>query len=90
MQARRESDDGRALALFEQLLSDSPDTPLAQEARVERFRTLKRMGQHDVAGREARRYLADFPGGFATKEARALALDRAGEAPETPPQPSAK
>jgi hypothetical protein len=75
MQARRAGNDARALSLLDQLLSHYPTTLLAQEARVERFRALARLGQAEEAAREARRYLAEHPGGFATGEARGLALD---------------
>jgi hypothetical protein len=75
MQARRAGHDARALLLLDQLLSRYPSTLLAQEARVERFRALARVGQQAEAAREARRYLAEHPGGFATGEARSLALD---------------
>ena len=75
MQARRAGDDARALSLLDQLLSRYPGTLLAQEARVERFRALTRLGEQEEAAREARRYLAEHPGGFATGEARSLALD---------------
>jgi hypothetical protein len=75
MQARRAGNDARALSLLDQLLSHYPTTLLAQEARVERFRALARLGQAEQAAHEARRYLAEHPGGFATGEARSLALD---------------
>ena len=76
MQARRDGEEARAVALLGQLLADFPGTPLAQEARVERFRALRGLGQREAAAREARRYLADYPRGFATEEARGLALQR--------------
>jgi hypothetical protein len=75
MQTRRAGHDSQALLLLDQLLSRYPHTLLAQEARVERFRALTRLGQQEEAAREARRYLAEHPGGFATGEARSLALD---------------
>jgi hypothetical protein len=75
MQARRAGNDARALTLLDQLFARYPHTLLAQEARVERFRALGRLGRKDEASREARRYLAEHPGGFATDEARSLALD---------------
>jgi ferric-dicitrate binding protein FerR (iron transport regulator) len=72
--SRRQGDDARALVDLDALLVRYPGSPLAQEARVEKFRALERMGQHARAVGEARRYLADYPNGFAADEARALAL----------------
>ncbi len=75
MAARRAGDDRRAIALLDQLLARYPGSPLEQDARVERFRALKRLGNGDAASREARRYLAEHPEGFARDEARDMALD---------------
>lgn len=75
MNARRRGDNGRALQLLDQLLKRYPGSPLEQDARVERFRALERLGQKDAAARAARRYLAEHPNGFAREEARRLALD---------------
>ncbi len=75
MDARRRGDDARALALLNQLLGRYPGSPLEQDARVERFRALKRLGRGDEATSAARRYLADHPQGFARDEARQMALD---------------
>ncbi len=72
--ARRRGDNARCLALLDELLSRYPRSPLGQEARVEHFRTLERMGRHAQAVAEARRYLADFPTGFARDEAQSLVL----------------
>jgi len=72
--SRRQGDDARALVDLDLLLARYPSSPLAQEARVEKFRALERMGQHARAVGEARRYLADYPNGFAADEAKALAL----------------
>lgn len=74
LDARRRGDDAQALAQLGQLLARYPTSPLAQEARVERFRALERMGRHAKAVADARRYLADYPKGFAVDEARALVL----------------
>jgi ferric-dicitrate binding protein FerR (iron transport regulator) len=71
---RRHGDDAHAIQDIDLLLARYPKSPLAQEARVERFRALERMGQHARAVADARRYLADFSGGFATDEAKALIL----------------
>ena len=77
MDARRSGDDRRALALLDQLISRYPGSPLEQDARVERFRTLKRLGRGGDATQAARRYLAEHPDGFARDEARQMALDPA-------------
>lgn len=77
MDARRRGDDRRAVAILDQLLARFPGSPLAEDARVERFRALKRLGQGNDASREARRYLADHPEGFARDEARDVALEPA-------------
>jgi hypothetical protein len=78
MDARRRGDNARALALLNQLLARYPGSPLEQDARVERFRALKRLGRGDQATRAARRYLAEHPEGFARDEARQMALDPDG------------
>src|SRR5262249_4459 len=72
LDARRRGDDTRALESFDKLLSRYPRSPLVQEARVEKFRALEHRGDHPRAGREGQRYLADYPTGFATNEAKAL------------------
>ena len=77
MGARQSGDDRRALALLDQLISRYPGSPLEQDARVERFRTLKRLGRGDDATQAARRYLAEHPDGFARDEARQMALEPA-------------
>ena len=70
--ARAHGDPTRALSLLNDLLQRFPDSPLAQAARVERFRSLEQSGQHAAATVEARKYLADYPQGFARDEATAL------------------
>lgn len=77
--ARKAGDDRAALGHLNQLLARYPQSPLAPEARVERFRTLKRLGQHAEAAREARRYLTDHQGGAARDEARGVALEPSGK-----------
>jgi len=72
--ARDRGDDRASLGHLNQLLARYPSSPLAPEARVERFRALKRLGQNDEAAREARRYLADQADGAAGDEARDVAL----------------
>jgi hypothetical protein len=77
--ARNAGKDARALALLERFLARYPNSPLQQEAQVERFRVLKRMGRYGDAAREARRYLAEHDSGFARDEARELALEPSPE-----------
>lgn len=78
--ARNRGDDEQALKNFDALLGKFPKSALAQEARVERFRALKRLGKNREAAQAARRYLMDHTNGFAKDEARDLALtpDAAG------------
>jgi ferric-dicitrate binding protein FerR (iron transport regulator) len=73
--ASRRGDDRAALASLDQLINRYPQSPLVPEARVERFRALKRLGQDDAAAREARRYLLEQGDGAARDEARDVALD---------------
>lgn len=79
MDARRRGNDAEAIRHLDALLGRYPNSTLAQEARVERFRCLRRLGQDAAAAGEARRYLAEHPDGFARDEARGMAL---------PPSPS--
>lgn len=72
--ARNSGDDGTAARYFGQLLAKYPNSTLAQEAKVERFRALKRMGKGREAAREARQYLIEHGNGFAQDEARDIAL----------------
>jgi hypothetical protein len=80
MDARRRGDDGEAIRQLDALLSRFPNSTLAQEARVERFRCLRRLGKEAAAAGEARRYLAEHPDGFARDEARGLVLPAAPSA----------
>ncbi|MBK7583731.1 MAG: FecR domain-containing protein [Myxococcales bacterium] len=76
--ARRKGDDATALGHLNQLLSRYPNSPLAPEARVERFRALARSGKQSEAAQEARRYLLEHRGGAAEEEARGVALTPGG------------
>lgn len=82
--ARSRGDHAHAVRLLDELLQRHPSTPLAESARVERFRSLRRMGRHAEATREARRYLASYGRGFARDEARGLVLtpETSGSAPK--------
>jgi hypothetical protein len=72
--ARRSGEHGEAVKLLDELLRNHPGSPLTESARVERFRSLRRLGRHAEATREARRYLASHGRGFARDEARGLVL----------------
>ncbi len=76
MDAKRRGDDMRVVAGLSELLAKYPGSPLAPNARVERFRALNRMGDTTAAAREARKYLAENPDGFARDEARGAAMTR--------------
>ena len=72
--ARNHGDDRSEAEHLGSLLSRFPGSPLAGEARVERMRALQRTGQAAEAAREARRYLAEYPDGFARDEARRIVM----------------
>lgn len=67
-------DLSHALASLANLIQGYPRSPLAQSARVERFRLLQQSGNAGAAAQAARRYLSEYPNGFARAEARRLAL----------------
>jgi outer membrane protein assembly factor BamD (BamD/ComL family) len=75
MSAGRAGDDARAVRILTELLSRHPTSPLAQNATVEKFRALKRMGDGRAASQAASRYLRDYPVGMASDEARGLAAE---------------
>jgi hypothetical protein len=64
-----------ALQDIDRLIDQYPDSLLMQEARVEHFRLLHRLGRSSEAAREARSYLGDYRDGYAREEARGLALE---------------
>jgi hypothetical protein len=72
--ASREGNEALAVSDLNGLLSRYPNSPFAQNARVDRFRALNRSGRGQEAVAQARRYLADYPNGFARDEAKALVL----------------
>jgi len=72
--ARNHGDDRSEADHLGALLNRFPGSPLAGEARVERMRALQRTGQAAEAAREARRYLAEYPDGFARDEARRIVM----------------
>ncbi len=79
MRLGREHHDAQALGRLDDLLAKYPSSPLAETARVERVRALQRMGATAAVRRDAERYLADFPTGFARVEmTEILARSKAG------------
>ena len=72
LDASRRGNDTLALARLDELLRRYPDSPVADNARVERFRTLRRLGRAEEASRAATKYLKGDPDGFARDEAREL------------------
>lgn len=73
--AVRSGNDASAVTEFDAFLTRFPGSPLAQNAEVERFRALHRLGRTAEAARRARSYLVAYPRGFAHDEAQALAVD---------------
>jgi outer membrane protein assembly factor BamD (BamD/ComL family) len=61
-----------ALSELTELLGRYPASPLTQELRVERLRLLRSLARSEEARAEARRYLRDFPKGYAEREAREI------------------
>jgi hypothetical protein len=74
LRAAQSGDFSGALARLDGLLQQYPRSPLVQNARVEHFRVLLQAGAESAAVREARRYLSEYPSGFARAEARQIAL----------------
>lgn len=78
MKLRRTGQADRALAQLHTLEDRYPASPLKETARVERLQILEEIGATDRLEREAARYLADYPKGYAREEAsRMLASSRA-------------
>jgi hypothetical protein len=71
--ARRRGQARQALEQLDRLLARYPDSPLTEIARVERMRTLGAMGDSARAAVDARKYLKDYPHGFARTEAASVA-----------------
>jgi outer membrane protein assembly factor BamD (BamD/ComL family) len=72
MTARRRGDTTEALRLLDEFIRTYPQAPLAQDARIEQFRSLVEGGDRAAASRAANQYLYLYPDGFAQDEARAL------------------
>jgi hypothetical protein len=85
VRAARRGDDATALAGFDALLERFPDSPLAADARVRKFRTLSRLGRSSEARAAASDYLARHPQGFARAEAENLQQETtSGKEPSSP------
>jgi hypothetical protein len=82
--AARTGDVEGALSGLERLLSENPSSPLAQSALVRKFRLLSSGGRSKEARREAERYLATYPTGFAVEEAEAIRNAAAGSGEAMP------
>jgi hypothetical protein len=70
LDARAAGDDAAVVRHLDRLLVRFPRTELAREARLTRFRALKRLGREGEAAREAGRYLLEHPDGPSRGEAR--------------------
>lgn len=81
-EASRNGDVNGALGKLERLLHEHPQSPLAQTALVRKFRLLAKAGRTEDARREAKRYLAAYPTGFAVSEAQGVEQGSAPSATE--------
>jgi hypothetical protein len=72
MAHKKNGEPRAALRELAGILRRYPGSPLTQELRVERLRLLRGLGASRSAQREAKRYLREFPDGYAVKEAEAL------------------
>lgn len=72
MAHKKNGDAKAALRELGGILRRYPGSPLTQELRVERLRLLRGLGASQQAVREAKRYLREFPEGYAVKEAEEL------------------
>jgi hypothetical protein len=79
LDARRTGDAAAALKFIDELFARYPDTTLAQEARLARFRALKSLNRNQDAAREARKYLSAHPDAPAADEARRALLESTTE-----------
>jgi TolA-binding protein len=68
---RRQGNVSGALRAYQELITQFPNSPLAENAMVERMRLLSTT-QRALAKDEARRYLRRYPRGFAGQEAQRL------------------
>jgi hypothetical protein len=72
LSARNAGDAAGAAEAFATLLARYPRSVLAEQALAERFRALERAGRLSSAIVSARRYLAQYPRGFARPDAERL------------------
>jgi hypothetical protein len=72
LSARNSGDPAMAAEAFATLLARYPRSVLAEQALAERFRALARAGRLSAAIVSARRYLSQYPRGFARAEAERL------------------
>jgi hypothetical protein len=72
MQLKKNGESSSALRELERLVRKYPGSPLGQELRVERLRLFVSLGRTRQAAREAKRYLREFPDGYAAREAQEL------------------
>jgi FecR-like protein len=72
MAHKKNGEPKAALRELAGILRRYPGSPLTQELRVERLRLLRGLGATRSAEREAKRYLREFPDGYAVKEAEEL------------------
>ena len=70
--AARNGNDAVAVSELTEFVTRHPRSPLREDATIERFRALSRLGRMADAARVAKQYLASFRGGFATEEAKSL------------------
>lgn len=72
--ARKRHEDRQVVEMLGTQLARYPTGRLSEEARVERMRALRRLGETIRAAAEARLYLSKYGEGFAREEARDVAL----------------
>lgn len=75
LDARRAGDDAAVLRAIDELFARFPDTKLAEEARLAKFRALKALHRNQEAAHEAKRYLSAHPDAPAADEARRALLE---------------
>lgn len=73
VRAARRGDDEGALRQFDSLLERFPQSPLAADSLVRKFRTLARLKRAAESAAAAREYLERYPQGFAAAEAEKIA-----------------
>jgi ferric-dicitrate binding protein FerR (iron transport regulator) len=81
MAERAQHHSARALALIDDLLRTYPASPLVETARVDRLRLLEDTGAVLRLRKEAARYLADYPHGFARAEVTRMLATASSPAP---------